>query len=85
MANLLYYWDGTNWQPVASGGSGSGGTPGPAGPVGPQGPAGESVSVFVQLTEPAPTKPGDFWIEEPASKTYRTLDDLKTYPTLDDI
>jgi hypothetical protein len=80
MANALYYWDGTQWQPVSSGGGG--GTPGPAGPPGP---AGESVNVFVQPTQPTPTREGDFWIESPAARSYPTLDDLKTYPTLDDI
>jgi hypothetical protein len=96
MANAAYYWDGKQWQPL----SGGGGASGPQGPVGPVGPAGDSVSVFVQLTEPQPNREGDFWIEEPPivktpekntkvirleKKKYPTLDSLKKYPTLSDI
>ena len=67
----MYYWDGAQWLPIATGGGTS--TPGP------QGPPGESVNVFVQPTTPTPQRPGDFWIDEtPAiSKTYPTFDDLK--------
>jgi len=77
MANNLYYFDGTGWQPISSGG---GGTPGP------QGPPGKSINVFVQPTTPTNPSVGDHWINETvARKTYKTLDDLKTYKTLDDI
>jgi hypothetical protein len=89
MSNNLYYFDGTGWQPISSGGGGG---------VGPQGPAGESVTVYVQTTTPVNPRVGDHWINEAAVRTvtqttyktlddigFKTLDDLKTYPTLDDI
>lgn len=79
MANNLYYFDGTGWQPISSGGGGT---------VGPQGPAGEpgkSINVFVQTTTPTVASVGDHWINEGVTKTYRTLDEVKTYRTLDDV
>jgi len=80
MANNLYYFDGTGWQPISSGG---GGTPGPQGP---KGDPGESVNVFVTAVTPTPIREGDIWINEAAPrKAYKTLDDLKTYKTLDDL
>ena len=80
MANNLYYFDGTGWQPISTGGGGT------VGPQGPQGEPGKSINVFVQTATPTIASVGDHWIKEVAAKTYRTLDDLpKTYRTLDDL
>jgi hypothetical protein len=79
MANNLYYFDGTGWQPISSGGGGS------VGPQGPQGEPGKSITVFVQQTTPTTASVGDHWINEDAKKVYRNLDQLKTYRTLDDL
>lgn len=80
MANNLYYFDGTGWQPISTGGGGT------VGPQGPAGADGKSINVFVQTTTPTIASVGDHWIKEVAAKTYRTLDDLpKTYRTLDDL
>ena len=89
MANLNY-WDGTQWVAI--------GTGGPQGPAGVPGQDGESVTVFVQPAQPTPKRSGDVWINEAAARSapprayktlddigFKTLDDLKTYPTLDDI
>jgi hypothetical protein len=85
----MYYWDGAFWKPIATGGTG-GGVPGPQGPPGRDG---ESVNVFVQTTAPTPQRPGDFWINDAAARSYISADqmvayptfDTKTYPTLDDV
>jgi len=94
----MYYWSGTAWLPIATGGTG-GGTPGPQGPPGRDG---TSINVFVQATQPASPSVGDHWINETAArkyisademvayptfdtKTYPSLDSLKTYPSLDDV
>jgi hypothetical protein len=91
----LFYWSGTEWLPIATGG----GTPGPAGPAGADG---RSINVFVQATQPTTPNVGDHWINETAArtyvsvdamvayptfdtKTYPSLDSLKTYPSLDDV
>jgi hypothetical protein len=85
MANNLYYFDGTGWQPISSGGGGSVGPQGPAGADGTDGADGKSINVFVQTTMPTTASVGDHWINEGVKKTYRTLDQLKTYRTLDDL
>jgi len=54
----LYYWSGTEWLPIATGGGGGG-----IGMPGPQGPAGESVTVFEQAAEPTALRTGDLWLE----------------------
>jgi hypothetical protein len=82
MANNLYYFDGTGWQPISTGG---GGGVGPQGPAGPAGADGKSINVFVQTTMPTTASVGDHWINEGVTKTYRTLDQVKTYRTLDDL
>jgi hypothetical protein len=82
MANNLYYFDGTGWQPISTGG---GGGVGPQGPAGPAGADGKSINVFVQTTMPTTASVGDHWINEDAKKLYRNLDQLKTYRTLDDL
>jgi hypothetical protein len=79
MANALYYFDGTGWQPISSGGGGG------VGPQGPQGEPGKSINVFVQSTTPTTASVGDHWINDGVTKTYRTLDEVKTYRTLDDV
>jgi hypothetical protein len=85
MANNLYYFDGTGWQPISTGGGGSVGPQGPAGADGTDGADGKSINVFVQTTMPTTASVGDHWINEGVKKTYRTLDQLKTYRTLDDL
>lgn len=85
----MYYWSGTKWEPIATSSTG-GGTPGPQGPPGRDG---ESVNVFVQTTAPTPQRPGDFWINDAATRSYISVDqmvtspqiDTKTYPSLDDV
>lgn len=65
MADALYYWDGTTWLPVASGG-GSGGAAGPVGPEGPEGPAGHSVEIYgPQAVAPPVASKGDMWLMAP--------------------
>jgi hypothetical protein len=63
----LYYWDGTNWMPISTGGGGDGGgSPGPAGPAGADG---KSVNVFgPQIPQPIPERKGDMWLAEAAPK-----------------
>jgi hypothetical protein len=59
MADALYYWDGTQWRPIASGGGGGGAS----GPAGPPGPAGHSVEVYgPQASIPATPAKGDMWL-----------------------
>jgi hypothetical protein len=82
MPNNLYYFDGTGWQPISSGG---GGGVGPQGPAGPAGADGKSINVFVQTTAPTIASVGDHWINEAATKTYKSLKQVKTYRTLDDL
>ncbi len=58
MANNLYYFDGTGWQPISSGG-GSG-----VGPQGPPGADGISITVYgPQPDQPANPRKGDEWID----------------------
>ena len=58
MANNLYYFDGTGWQPISSGGGGG------VGPQGPPGADGISITVYGPQPNP-PTNPrkGDEWID----------------------
>jgi hypothetical protein len=61
---VMYYWTGTEWSLVASGGGGDGtGT----GPQGPPGADGISVEVYgPQPTPPLNPRKGDHWLAEPA-------------------
>ena len=69
MADALYYWDGTTWQPVASGGGGGGAS----GPAGPPGPEGHSVEVFgPQASIPATPEKGDMWLYSTTRTITRT-------------
>jgi hypothetical protein len=57
----LYYWSGTEWLPISTGGGGGGGV----GPAGPPGADGISVEVFgPQPNEPTPSRKGDHWLQE---------------------
>jgi hypothetical protein len=60
----LFYWSGTEWLPISTGGGGGGiGPPGPPGPPGTPGTDGESVTVFEQVAQPAALRTGDLWLE----------------------
>jgi hypothetical protein len=62
MADALYYWDGTTWKPIASGGAGGG-------EAGPPGPPGHSVEVFgPQVSAPAVPEKGDIWLQSPPAR-----------------
>jgi hypothetical protein len=68
MANILYFWDGENWQPVSYG-TGGGGT-GPAGPQGPAGEDGHSIEVYgPQVDAPIAPVKGDMWLALPSART----------------
>lgn len=62
----MYYWSGTDWLPIASGGGGDGtGT----GPQGPPGADGISIEVYgPQPTPPLNPRKGDQWLD---STTFR--------------
>jgi hypothetical protein len=55
--SVLYYWTGTKWEPISSGGGGA------VGPAGPPGADGQSVEVFgPQPAPPTPIRKGDVWL-----------------------
>jgi hypothetical protein len=60
----MYYWSGSEWLPIASGGGGDGSGTGPQGPPGADG---ISITVYGPTSVP-PTNPrkGDQWLQEPA-------------------
>ena len=75
----LFYWDGTAWLPISTGGGGGGG-----GGTGPQGPPGaDGISIEVYGPQPAPPlnpRKGDQWLD---STTLRASDgeDIIQMPT----
>jgi hypothetical protein len=66
----LFYWSGTEWLPIATGGGGGGG-------IGPPGPPGaDGISITVSGPQPAPPlnpRKGDQWIADAA---YRTAENV---------
>lgn len=69
--SALYYWDGSSWQPITTGGGGGGGV----GPAGPPGADGLSVEVFgPQPNEPTPSRKGDHWLQEIARADVSALE-----------
>jgi hypothetical protein len=73
----LSYWDGARWAPITSAGTG-------AGPQGPAGADGQSVSVFVQGTQPVAKREGDVWIDD-GSPRVRHISELAEVKTISDI
>jgi hypothetical protein len=57
----LFYWSGTEWLPISTGGGGGGGI----GPPGPPGADGISVTVYgPQPNQPTNPRKGDQWIDD---------------------
>jgi hypothetical protein len=73
----LFYWDGTAWLPISTGGGGGGG-----GGTGPQGPPGaDGISIEVYGPQPAPPlnpRKGDQWLD---STTLRVDDGTVFMPS----
>ena len=61
----LFYWSGTEWLPISTGGGGGGGI----GPPGPPGADGISITVYgPQPTPPPNPRKGDEWIDDTVLK-----------------
>jgi hypothetical protein len=66
----LFYWSGTEWLPISTGGGGGGGI----GPPGPPGADGISITVYgPQPTAPTNPRKGDQWINNAA---FRVAEDV---------